>query len=83
MQASEVAKYSLDGGDTWEYAYSFGENSELSGVVDVGDGISHARNFNFTVGEKTVTGVPEPGTILGLVAVGGMFAAAKRKSQVA
>lgn len=78
MVASEVVKYSLDGGVNWNFAYSFGENSYASGVVDKGDGFSHTRNFEFTVGSRVVD-VPEPSTLLGLAAIGGLAVAAKRR----
>lgn len=79
MMASEVVKYSLDGGTNWDYAYSFGENSYASGVVDAGDGFSFTRNYQFTVGTPNVVDVPEPSTLLGLAAIGGLVAAAKRR----
>ncbi len=79
MVASEVVKYSLDGGVNWNFAYSFGENSYLSGVVDKGDGFSHTRNFEFTVGTREVADVPEPSALLGLAAIGGLVAASKRR----
>jgi hypothetical protein len=79
MVASEVVKYSLDGGVNWNFAYSFGENSYASGVVDKGDGFSHTRNFEFTVGTREVADVPEPSTLLGLAAIGGLVVAAKRR----
>ncbi|MDJ1171499.1 NF038130 family PEP-CTERM protein [Roseofilum sp. BLCC_M154] len=81
MKASEVVKYSLDGGTNWEYAYSFGENSYASGVVDAGDNFSFTRNFQFTVGTPNPdpVDVPEPSALLGLAAIGGLVAAAKRR----
>jgi hypothetical protein len=80
MRASEVVKYSLDGGTSWDYAYSFGENSYASGVVDKGDGFSFTRNFQFTVGTPNPpVDVPEPSTLLGLAAIGGLVAASKRR----
>ncbi|OJJ25239.1 hypothetical protein BI308_12190 [Roseofilum reptotaenium AO1-A] len=87
MMASEVVKYSLDGGTKWNYAYSFGtpssagefdQGSYQSGVVDAGDGFSFTRNFKFTVGEPAAK-VPEPSTLLGLAAIGGLVAASKRR----
>lgn len=86
MKASEVVKYSLDGGTNWEYAYSFGtpgsagafdKGSYESDVVDKGDGFSFTRNFKFTVGEAAK--VPEPSTLLGLAAIGGLVVASKRR----
>jgi len=81
MKASEVVKYSLDGGTSWDYAYSFGENSYASGVVDAGDNFSFTRNYQFTVGTPNPdpVDVPEPSALLGLAAIGGLVAAAKRR----
>lgn len=79
MMASEVVKYSLDGGTSWDYAYSFGENSYASGVVDKGDGFSFTRNYQFTVGTPNPVDVPEPSALLGLAAIGGLVVAAKRR----
>lgn len=79
MMASEVVKYSLDGGTSWDYAYSFGENSYASGVVDAGDGFSFTRNYQFTVGTPNPVDVPEPSALLGLAAIGGLVTAAKRR----
>jgi hypothetical protein len=79
MRASEVVKYSLDGGTNWDYAYSFGENSYASGVVDAGDGFSFTRNYQFTVGTPNPVDVPEPSALLGLAAIGGLVVAAKRR----
>lgn len=81
MRASEVVKYSLDGGSSWDYAYSFGENSYASGVVDAGDGFSFTRNYQFTVGTPNPdpVDVPEPSALLGLAAIGGLVTAAKRR----
>ncbi|HBQ97324.1 NF038130 family PEP-CTERM protein [Roseofilum sp. Belize Diploria] len=87
MMASEVVKYSLDGGTKWNYAYSFGtpgsagefdQGSYQSGVVDAGDGFSFTRNFKFKVGEPAAK-VPEPSTLLGLAAIGGLVAASKHR----
>ncbi|MDJ1182916.1 NF038130 family PEP-CTERM protein [Roseofilum sp. BLCC_M143] len=75
---SEAVKYSLDGGETWDYTYAVnGSNSYASGVVDGDDNYSHARNFKFTVGEAAK--VPEPSTLLGLAAIGGLVVASKRR----
>ncbi|MDJ1175844.1 NF038130 family PEP-CTERM protein [Roseofilum capinflatum] len=90
MMASEVVKYSLDGGTNWDYAYSFGtpgsagafdKGSYASGVVDAGDGFSFTRNYQFTVGTPNPdpVDVPEPSALLGLAAIGGLVVAAKRR----
>ncbi len=71
---SEVVKVSHNG--ETNFFYSFAQPTD-SGQVNK-DGFSHNGNFEFMfeVGAKT----PEPGTILGLMAVGGLFAATCRKS---
>ena len=70
---SEVVKVSHN--NETNFFYSFLPPTD-SGQVNK-DGFSHNGNFEFMfeVGAKT----PEPGTILGLVAVGGLFAATRRK----
>ena len=72
--ASEVVKVSHNG--ETNFFYSFAQPTD-SGQVNK-DGFSHNGNFEFMfeVGAKT----PEPGTILGLMAVGGLAVAARRKS---
>ncbi|MFB2970668.1 NF038130 family PEP-CTERM protein [Aerosakkonema sp. BLCC-F183] len=73
FQASEVVKYTYEG--KTDYLYSF--NATNSGLVNT-DGFSH--NGNYEVSLQGVK-VPEPSTMLGLMAVGGLLAASKRKSQ--
>ncbi|MCL1466280.1 NF038130 family PEP-CTERM protein [Argonema galeatum] len=76
FQASEVVKYTYNG--VTDYLYSF--NATNSGLVAADDGKSHNGNYEVTIaGVPTVT-VPEPSSLLGLMAVGGLFAATKRKS---
>ena len=72
FQASEVVKYTYDG--VTDYLFSF-EATE-SGLRELADGKSHSGNY-----EVAIATVPEPSTLLGLMAVGSLFAAAKRKSK--
>lgn len=74
FQASEVVKYTYDGKTDYLYSF-FATDSKL---VAADDGKSHTGNYEVSFqGAK----VPEPSTMLGLMAVGGLFAATKRKSQ--
>ena len=74
FQASEVVKYTYDG--VTDYLFSF-EATE-SGLRELADGKSHSGHY------KVAIAVPEPSTVLGLMAVGAvgsLFASAKRKSK--
>lgn len=75
VKASEIVKVSYDGGPA-QYLYSF--NPTASGLSAAEDGFSH--NGNYEVSFQGVQ-VPEPSSMLGLMALGGLFAATKRKSQ--
>lgn len=76
LQMSEIAKVTIDG--AVHYAYSFAATH--TGYT-ASDGFSHNGLYTWTLdGEPSVADVPEPSTMLGLMAVGGLFAAAKRKS---
>lgn len=77
VQASELVKVSYRG----QSYYSFGFTATQSGVVDPLDDVSHAGNYLLTAqvpapGES----VPEPATVLGLLTLGGVMAATKRKA---
>ncbi|CAD5924843.1 NF038130 family PEP-CTERM protein [Planktothrix agardhii] len=75
LQISEIAKVELDG--VSEYVYSF--NAEKSGFVAKDDGTSYSGVYSWSKA-GTPAPVPEPSTILGLIAVGGLFGAAKRNA---
>jgi len=81
---SEVVKVT-DSNGTTNFLYAFGQ-ADASGVVELGDGVSHTGLYHFQVEDVTAGGVlaedvPEPSTVLGLIAIGGLVAANKRKSQ--
>jgi hypothetical protein len=76
VQASEVVKVEYDG--VVDYLWSF--DAVASGLTAGDDGTSHNGLYKVTVPGSEVASVPEPSTMLGLMAVGGLFAAAKRKS---
>ncbi|MCT7969145.1 NF038130 family PEP-CTERM protein [Laspinema sp. D1] len=84
VQASELVKVIYNSGPA-QFLYSFaatasGQANNLGGG---NDGISHNGNYEVKlagVPVPPVTSVPEPSTMLALMAVGGLFATAKRKS---
>ncbi len=79
--ASEVVKVTLNG--VTDYYYSFDQPTD-SGQTSLDDTKSHEGNYEFFIEDpQDNESVPEPATLLGLVAVGGVFAASKRKSQAA
>ncbi|NET43717.1 NF038130 family PEP-CTERM protein [Okeania sp. SIO2B3] len=66
------------------YVYKFGGPDELATVFDDDPEGSHEGLYNFTItsgGGILSESIPEPSTLLGLMAVGGLVAATKRKSQ--
>lgn len=77
LQISEITKVELNG--VSEYVYSF--NAENSGFVALDDvaGKSYSGVYSWSKA-GTPAAVPEPSTILGLMAVGGLFGAAKRNA---
>jgi hypothetical protein len=77
IQASEIVKVSYNGGLA-QYLYNFSATN--SGLVDQGDQFSHNGNYELTLAGLPPTQVPEPSTMLGLMAVGGMVVASKRKA---
>lgn len=81
IQASEVVKYEY--GSDSGFLYSFFATD--SGLTEIGDGLSHTGNYEVSIAgvisPEEPERVPEPSTMLGLMAVGGLFAASKRNSQ--
>jgi hypothetical protein len=66
------------------YAYEFGGPDKLAKVFDDDSEGSHQGLYDFTItsgGGILSEDVPEPSTVLGLMAIGGLVAATKRKSQ--
>lgn len=75
IQASEVFKYTYDGGES-KYGYSF--TATRSGLTEKGDGVSHSGNYEVVFQgvappPPPPRKVPEPTLILGLVGVGGLM----------
>lgn len=75
LQISELAKVELNG--QAEFVYSF--KAENSGFVAKDDGQSYSGVYSWSKA-GTPAAVPEPSTMLGLMAVGGLFGLAKRNS---
>ena len=85
FQVSEIAKITFND----QVSYAFGFNATDSGAIAgnrnvINDSTSHTGIYTWTKNSPTnpPASVPEPSTILGLVAVGGLFAAG-RKAQKA
>lgn len=81
VQASELVKVIYDNGPA-KFLYNFaatasGQKNDLGFGAD---GVSHNGNYEVKLAGVPVTSVPEPSTMLALMAVGGLFATAKRKS---
>lgn len=81
VQASELVKVIYDNGPA-KFLYSF--NATASGQANNlglgADGVSHNGNYEVKLAGVPVTSVPEPSTMLALMAVGGLVASKKRKS---
>lgn len=82
FQASEIVKVLYDDAPA-QYLWSF--SATKSGLTELGDGVSHSGNyevsFQGTLPENPPVSVPEPATVLGLVAMGGLLAASKGKGR--
>ncbi|MDT9201044.1 NF038130 family PEP-CTERM protein [Limnospira fusiformis KN01] len=76
-QASEVLRYEYDG--VVDYLWSF--SATATGLTEYTDGTSHNGLYKVFIPTGDVPSVPEPSTMLGLMAVGGLFAASSRKSR--
>ncbi len=84
VQASEVFALQIDGVEGTDYFWS--NSATYSGLKNV-DGFSHNGNYEVSINKEDFGGgvlsedIPEPSTVLGLMAIGGLFAATKRKSK--
>ncbi|MEB3343686.1 NF038130 family PEP-CTERM protein [Okeania sp.] len=70
VQGSEIFAYNIDG----KTGYGWSNSATYSGLKEKSDGFSHSGNYEVTID------VPEPSTILGLIAIGSLVVATKRKS---
>ncbi|MDA0672716.1 MAG: NF038130 family PEP-CTERM protein [Cyanobacteria bacterium] len=77
LQISEVVKVAYGDGPA-EYLYSFSATD--SGVKSDDDTNSHTGTYTVTYEYEESQDVPEPASVLGLVALGGLAVAAKRKA---
>lgn len=76
FQASEVVKYEYDG----IIDYAFGFEADPSGLIEKSDGKSHDGNYEVSI-KGLVVSTPEPSSVLGLMAIGGVLLASKKKSE--
>jgi hypothetical protein len=79
LKLSEVVKVNY-GGET-HFLYGFGQALASGLANDKGDGAdgkSHNGLYNLTIPGEPVTDIPEPSTMLGLLAIGGLFGLTKR-----
>jgi hypothetical protein len=73
IQASEVVKYSYDGGD---YKYLFSFEATKSGLTELSDGKSHTGNYEVYIQGtplRTSQAVPEPSIVFGILGVAGIL----------
>jgi len=81
LQLSEVVKVNY-GGET-HFLYGLGQALASGLVNDQGegaDGVSHTGLYNLTIPGEPSTDIPEPSTMLGLLAIGGLFGLTKRNN---
>jgi PEP-CTERM motif len=88
LQFSEIAKVTFNGEVNYAYAFTATDSGAIAGTRNViNDSTSHTGIYSWTKNNPTNPNppatVPEPSTILGLVAVGGLFAARRKTSQKA
>lgn len=80
VQASEVLAIEIDGATDYLWSYQATDSK----LTEEKDGISHNGNYEVTIegaGGILPEDIPEPSTLLGLMAIGSLVAATKRKSQ--
>lgn len=81
LKLSEIVKVNY-GGET-HFLYEFGQALASGLVNDKGegaDGVSHTGLYNLTIPGRPTTDIPEPSTMLGLLAIGGLFGLTKRNN---
>ncbi|OAB58196.1 hypothetical protein AY600_06515 [Phormidium willei BDU 130791] len=81
LKLSEVVK--VDYAGETHFLYEFGD-ALASGLAndqgDGADGVSHTGLYNFTIPGEPATEIPEPSTMMGLLAIGGLFGLTKRNN---
>lgn len=86
FQFSEIAKVTFNGDVNYAYAFTATDSGAIAGNRNVNnDSTSYTGIYTWTKNYPTnpPTSVPEPSTILGLLAVGGLFAARRKANQKA
>lgn len=78
VQASEIVKVTYGEGLA-QYFWSF--SATASGITEKSDGVSHSGNYevSFQGDLPPAQAVPEPASVVSLIALGGLAVAAKRK----
>ena len=88
FQFSEIAKVTFNDDVNYAFAFAATDSGAIAGNRNVlNDSTSHTGIYTWTKNYPTnpnpPASVPEPSTILGLVAVGGLFAAGRKAKQKA
>lgn len=79
LQVSEITKVILDGEVNYIYSFFAEDSGVLAADAGPNDISSHTGLFSSTFEVDDTASVPEPTMVLGLVAVGGLITASKRK----
>ncbi|MBE9143922.1 NF038130 family PEP-CTERM protein [Planktothrix mougeotii] len=83
LKFSEVLKVTIGEGDNalTKFLYKTGQADEQTGYTEKTDNVSHSGLYRFGLAiPNDVASVPEPSAMFGLIALGGLFAASKRKN---
>ncbi|MBD2482953.1 NF038130 family PEP-CTERM protein [Planktothrix sp. FACHB-1365] len=83
LKFSEVLKVTVGEGDNavTKFLYKTGQADEQTGYTEASDNVSHSGLYRFSLAiPNDVASVPEPSAMFGLMALGGLFAASKRKN---
>jgi hypothetical protein len=82
LKFSEVVKVTVGEGTSAVTKYLYGLGPAIAtGTTEASDNVSHNGKYVFKNGEHITASVPEPSTMLGLMAVGSLLMASKRKSE--
>ncbi len=75
VQMSEIFAYDING----VTGFGWSDSATATGLAD-DDGFSFNGNYEVVIAGEPTAATPEPSTVLGLMAIGGLVAATKRKS---
>ncbi|MGB3535118.1 MAG: NF038130 family PEP-CTERM protein [Microcoleaceae cyanobacterium] len=81
LQMSEVAKVTIDGVVNYAYSFSATETGMLAADAAANDTSSHTGLYSWTLAGEPIQSVPEPSSMLGLMAVSGLVTLSRRKSR--